>query len=82
MGQHFGNLAKVRNIVQYRISPHEQRAFAGAISQGIPNTFRRITSELFYVATPLLICYMVYDQTEKKHKQLMRKNPADYADEQ
>ncbi len=25
---------------------------------------------------------MVYDQTEKKHKQLMRKNPADYADEQ
>lgn len=58
MGQHFGNLAKVRNIVQYRISPHEQRAFAGAISQGIPNTFRRITSELFYVATRKF--YIIY----------------------
>ena len=51
MGKHFGELAKVRHIVQFRISPHEQRAFAGAISQGLPNVFRRIRSELFFVAT-------------------------------
>ena len=50
MGKHFGELAKLRGIIQFRISPHEQRAFAGAISQGIPNIFRRIWSEAFYVA--------------------------------
>ena len=50
-GKHFGELAKVRGIIQFRISPHEQRAFAGAISQGIPNFIRRIRSEIFFVAT-------------------------------
>lgn len=50
MGKHFGELAKVRGIVQFRLSPHEQRAFAGAISQGLPNIFRRIRSEIFFVA--------------------------------
>ena len=49
MGKHFGELAKLRGIIQFRISPHEQRAFAGAISQGIPNVFRRIWSEGFFV---------------------------------
>ena len=129
MGKHFGELAKYRNIIQFRLSPHEQRAFAGAISQGIPNIFRRFKSEGLYVAvrkffqlflfiylfsliTPhyfhlgheshcrilrrnvlllvtsvslffpaLLISYMVYDQTEKKHKQLQRKNLADFEHE-
>merc|ERR1711911_548371 len=77
----FGELAKVRGIVQFRLSPHEQRAFAGAISQGVPNVFRRIRSEIFFVATPLLLCYLVYDQTEKKHTELLRKNPADFEHE-
>ena len=27
------------------------------------------------------LCYMVYDQTEKEHKRLLRKNPADYENE-
>lgn len=29
-----------------------------------------------------IIGYVVYDQMEKKHKQLMRKNPADYENDQ
>lgn len=49
MGKHFGELARLRGIVQFKISPHEQRAFAGAISQGLPNIFRRIWSEVFYI---------------------------------
>merc|ERR1712071_491744 len=79
--KNFGELAKVRGIIQFRISPHEQRAFAGAISQGILNFIRRIRSEIFFVATPLLLCYLVYDQTEKRHTQLLRKNPADFEHE-
>lgn len=47
--KHFGELSKLRGIISFRLSPHEQRAFAGALSQGIPNTFRRIWSEFFFI---------------------------------
>jgi ubiquinol-cytochrome c reductase subunit 8 len=49
MGKHFGELAKIRGIIQYRLSPFEQRAFAGAISKGLPNIFFRIRSNIFRV---------------------------------
>lgn len=48
-GQHFGNLAKIHGIVVYKISPFEQKAFAGAISKGVPNMFRRFRSNVFRV---------------------------------
>ena len=48
-GQHFGELAKVRGIVTYKLSPFEQRAFAKAISHGVPNIFRRLRGSLFRV---------------------------------
>lgn len=49
MGHGFGNLYKIRGIVMYRLSPFEMKAFGGVISHGIPNTFRRIKEEFFYV---------------------------------
>ncbi|KAH8376268.1 hypothetical protein KR200_008926 [Drosophila serrata] len=49
-GAHFGNLAKVHGIVTYKLSPFEQRAFAGAISNGVPNMIRRFRSNVFIVA--------------------------------
>lgn len=82
MGKHFGELAKVQGIIQYRLSPFEQRAFAGAISKGLPNIFYRIRSSIFRVLPPFVIAYLVYDTVEKKHKQLMRKNPADYENDE
>ena len=33
---------QVRGTTKYHLSPHEQRAFAGVISTGIPNTLWRI----------------------------------------
>jgi ubiquinol-cytochrome c reductase subunit 8 len=50
MAKHFGELATVRGIITYKLSPFEQRAFAGAISQGIPNIIRRIRAKMFIVA--------------------------------
>lgn len=50
MAHGFGELAKVSGIVTYKISPFEQRAFAGAISKGVPNMFRRFRSNVFTVA--------------------------------
>lgn len=50
MAHGFGKLAKVHGIVTYKLSPFEQRAFAGAITKGIPNIFRRFRSNIFTVA--------------------------------
>ncbi|CAD7081374.1 unnamed protein product [Hermetia illucens] len=81
-GQHFGNLAKVHGIVTYKLSPYEQRAFAGAISKGLPNIFRRLRSNVFRVVPPFIIGYLVYDLVEKEHTRLTRKNPADFANDE
>lgn len=50
MGKHFGELAKIRGLITYKLSPHEQRAYAGAISNGLPNIFRRFRESVFRVA--------------------------------
>lgn len=55
MGGHFGELAKVNGIVIHKISPFEQKAFAGVLSKGIPNTFRRFREKVFIVAPRKLI---------------------------
>ncbi|KAK2720047.1 hypothetical protein QYM36_004080 [Artemia franciscana] len=81
MAKGFGELSNVRGIIKYSISPFEQRAFAGAISKGLPNLFRRFRSKFFIVAPPFMIAYYIYDQTEKAHARMMRKNPADFAND-
>ncbi|GLV35532.1 Ubiquinol-cytochrome c reductase ubiquinone-binding protein [Carabus blaptoides fortunei] len=68
----------MRGIVSYRLSPFEQKAFAGLFSKGFPNVVRRFRESVFRVAPPFIIGYLVYDQTEKLHSQMMRKNPADF----
>ncbi|CAG2069395.1 unnamed protein product, partial [Timema podura] len=50
MGKHFGELAYLRGIVQYRLSPFEQRAFAGAFTKGLWNIPVRIRASIFRVA--------------------------------
>ncbi|KAL3266715.1 hypothetical protein HHI36_010876 [Cryptolaemus montrouzieri] len=78
MGHGFGELAKIRGIITYRLSPFELKAFGGLISHGLPNTLRRIKDEFLYVVPPLAIGYIIYDQIGKKHAQMMRKNPKDF----
>lgn len=59
MGGHFGELAKVNGIVIHKISPFEQRAFAGVLSKGIPNTFRRFRGQVFRVTPRKLFALYV-----------------------
>lgn len=82
MGHGFGNLAKLRGIVYYRLSPFELKAFGGVISHGVPNMFRRVKEEFLVVVPPFVLGYLIYDWGNKKHAELNRKNPADFADEQ
>ncbi|CAG7837603.1 unnamed protein product [Allacma fusca] len=79
LGMGFGHLAKVRGIITFKISPHEQRPFAGALVKGVPNTFRRMREQFFRVVPPFVIGYVIYDQTDKEHKRQMRKDPEKYA---
>ncbi|XP_023026043.1 cytochrome b-c1 complex subunit 8 [Leptinotarsa decemlineata] len=82
MGHGFGQLFKLRGIITYRISPFEQKAFAGVISHGFPNTIRRISENILYIVPPLGLAYLIYDQAEKEHHRLMLKNPADYENDE
>lgn len=50
MGRHFGDLAKVRHVITYSLSPFEQRAFPNYFSKGLPNVWRRFTASFFKVA--------------------------------
>merc|ERR1711972_1072599 len=72
MGKGFGELAHVRGIIKYSLSPFEQRAFAGAISFGVPNMFRRFRGQVLRVAPPFIIGYMIYSTIEARHQQMMR----------
>lgn len=59
-GKHFGELFKLRNIIYYRLSPFEQRAFAGAIKQGVPNILRRFRENVFVVVPRKLSDKLLY----------------------
>ncbi|XP_058788780.1 cytochrome b-c1 complex subunit 8 [Phymastichus coffea] len=78
MGLYFGNLAKIRGIVYFRLSPHEQKAWAGAFSHGFPNMIRRFRESVFKVVPPMLLTYMLVDWADKENERLSRKNPKDY----
>ncbi|KAI4499102.1 hypothetical protein M0802_005685 [Mischocyttarus mexicanus] len=81
MGLQFGNLYKLRRIVYFRLSPHEQKAFKGAISEGIPNIIRRFRSSVFHYAPIFGINYMVYLWAKDTEYKLSRKNPDLYKDD-
>ncbi|XP_015173626.1 PREDICTED: cytochrome b-c1 complex subunit 8 [Polistes dominula] len=81
MGLEFGNLYKLRRIVFFRLSPHEQKAFKGMISEGIPNTIRRFQSSVFFYAPILGLNYMVYLWAKDTDRKLTRKNPDLYKDD-
>lgn len=45
--KHFGNLAHLRGIVYYRLSPHEQKVIGSAAVAGIANFVPRTFATIF-----------------------------------
>ncbi|XP_072256977.1 cytochrome b-c1 complex subunit 8 [Pyxicephalus adspersus] len=82
MGLHFGDLAKVRHVITFTLSPFEQRAFANFFSKGIPNMFRRISSNVLTVVPPFAFAYLTYNWGTREHERLKRKDPAMYENDQ
>ncbi|KAM7417822.1 hypothetical protein PAMA_017461 [Pampus argenteus] len=82
MGFQFGNLAKVRHVITYSLSPFEQRAFPNFFYKGIPNVWRRTTSSFFKIAPPMIIMYLTYSWGNDIYAQGKRKNPADFENDE
>nr|XP_061793570.1 cytochrome b-c1 complex subunit 8-like [Nerophis lumbriciformis] len=82
MGRHFGDLAKVRHIITYSLSPLRAEGFPHFFSKGIPNVWRRFKSSVFRVAPPMVVMYLTYTWGNRAHQQSKRKNPADYEHEE
>ncbi|XP_029639244.1 cytochrome b-c1 complex subunit 8 [Octopus sinensis] len=82
MGKMFGNLHHISGVITYSLSPFEQKAFAGAISHGVPNMWNRFKGQAFRVLPPLIFCYLVYDYGEKLHSDSLKKNPKDFENDE
>lgn len=78
MGAKFGNLMKYKNVIQYSLSPFEQRAFAGFFSKGVSNLYRRFMSQVFYIAPAVGALALIINAAEHEHHRLSRKNPKDF----
>ncbi|XP_041973076.1 uncharacterized protein LOC121728835 [Aricia agestis] len=78
--KHFGNLAVIRGIVYYRLSPHELKPFAHA-SQGLRNFVPRTTARIYTWLPTLIGTVAVYFGVEESYRQKLRKNPLDYVNE-
>ncbi|XP_039746170.1 cytochrome b-c1 complex subunit 8-like [Pararge aegeria] len=81
MGKHFGDLAFIRGIIYYTLSPHELKPFAGAIKYGIPNFVPRTLARAWTWAPPFLFSIALYNYIEGRYHQKLRKDPRDYVDE-
>merc|ERR1711874_958237 len=77
MGRHFGDLARIRHVVTYTLSPFEQRAFPNYFSKGIPNVWRRFRASVFKVAPPMICVYLTYTWGNHVYEQGKRKGPDD-----
>ncbi|KAK0162003.1 hypothetical protein PV327_008384 [Microctonus hyperodae] len=80
-GLEFGKLAKIRGIVYFRLSPHEQKPFGGVITHGVPNIIRRMRDQVLRVVPPFIGAYLVYSWANQEHERLVRKKPDDFKDD-
>ena len=83
MGRKFGKVINgMRHVVQYKVSPYEQRAFAGFFADGAPNLVRRFFDQVFFVLPGGLAFTGVYYWMEKKYHHVCRKDPRDFEGEE
>lgn len=83
MGGDLGNLkSDIRGVITTKLSPFEQKAFKGIISHGVPNAIKRTASNIPFIVPPMIAGYLVYDWAVNAHHHSLRKNPADFANDQ
>ncbi|CAK9290498.1 unnamed protein product [Gordionus sp. m RMFG-2023] len=79
MGKTFGDIARVRGVITYSISPYEQRAFAGYITKGLPRFGSMLVRNSIYFL-PYIISFALIDWSKRKYEENIRKDPSIYAE--
>ena len=74
MGRHFGDLAVIRGIIYYRLSPHELKPFATAFAHGIPNLIPRTLATMYTWLPSTLILIRILFCCSFTHKVSVRKD--------
>lgn len=81
MGKTFGNLYYIRNIVYYKVSSYEQRAFPNFWKDSIKNLFQEIKTHGPYILPPAAICYLTIQWAVAERERLVRKDPKSIVDD-
>ena len=82
MGQKkMGEFIYSKNVVQYTLSPFEQKAFANVLVNGPVNIWRRMRAKALISLPPLYMCYWLVNHTKTEHARISRKNPAEFENE-
>lgn len=82
MGKKFGDLYYIRNIVYYKVSSYEQRAFANFWKESFRNIFNEIKTHGPYIVPPFAIAYLTIRWGQAERERMIRKDPSLYKDEE
>lgn len=75
MGKFWGNLYYVRNIIYYRVSSYEQRAFPNFWRESFKNLLYETRRHSLYIVPPGILYYLVYRWGVEERERLVRKDP-------
>ena len=76
MGKTFGNLYYIRNIVYYKVSSYEQKAFGSHFwIDSIINAFNEIKFNAKFILPPFTLAYLAIKWGEAERDRLVRKDP-------
>lgn len=80
MGKGFGHLYYMRNIVTFRVSSYEQRAFPNFFKESMINVFNEFKTHAPAIIPPMAIAYLTVKWGEAEHERRTRKDPNLYKD--
>lgn len=75
MGKTFGNLYYIRNIVYYKVSSYEQRAFANFWKESLVNIFNEVKTHAPVIVPPFAIAYLGVQWGMAERERMIRKDP-------
>jgi ubiquinol-cytochrome c reductase subunit 8 len=55
-----------KGTTQYSLSPNRQRPFAGFLTKGVWNSYRRVKNQFFYVVPPFVAAYGIMQWATKR----------------
>lgn len=77
MGKTFGNLYYIRNIVYYKVSSYEQKAFGAHFwRDSIINIYNEIKTHAPFIVPPMATAYLAIQWGIAERERQIRKDPS------